>query len=204
LDTVLPAKRGIKMTWLSAEKIEQLGFASVGENVFLSSKASFYNCKNISIGNNVRIDDFCVLSAGEGGIVIGDYAHIAFFTSLIGMGKIMVADFATLSTRVAIYSSNDDYSGQFMTNPMIPSEFTNVQHGDVKIGRHVIIGTGSIVLPAVILEDGVVVGALSLIRVNCEAFSVYCGVPAKKISERKKDLLELEKLFLSKEKKYVL
>lgn len=186
------------MAWLTLKQINEMGFAQIGKNVFLSDKASYYNCQNIRIGNHVRIDDFCVLSAGEGGIDIGNYIHIAVFSSLIGAGNISLADFSGLSSRVAIYSSNDDYSGEFMTNPMVPSEFTNVQHGDVKIGRHVIIGSGSIILPNVILEEGVAVGALSLIRKNCEAFSIYSGSPAKKIGERKRDLLKLEQILLNK------
>ncbi|MDD5215925.1 MAG: acyltransferase [Methylococcales bacterium] len=186
------------MKWLTTKQIQEMGFAKIGDNVFLSDKASYYNCQNIRIGNHVRIDDFCVLSAGEGGIDIGNYIHIAVFSSLIGAGNISLADFSNISSRVAIYSSNDDYSGEFMTNPMIPAEFTNVQHGDVKIGRHVIIGSGSIILPNVILEEGVAVGALSLIRKNCEAFGIYSGSPAKRISERQRGLLALEKMFLNK------
>ncbi len=186
------------MAWLTTEKIQEMGFAKIGENVFLSDKASYYNCQNIRIGNNVRIDDFCVLSAGEGGIDIGNYIHITVFSSLIGAGNISRADFSGISSRVAIYSSNDYYSGEFMTNPMFPAEFTKVQHGDVKIGRHVIIGSGSIILPNVTLEEGVAIGALSLIRKNCEAFGIYSGSPAKRISERKRYLLELEKVFLNR------
>jgi dTDP-4-amino-4,6-dideoxy-D-glucose acyltransferase len=185
------------VAWFSTEQIQKMGFGKIGENVFLSDKASYYNCQNIRIGNHVRIDDFCVLSAGEGGIDIGNYVHIAVFSSLIGMKKISLLDFSNISSRVSIYSSSDDYSGKFMTNPMIPKKFTNIQHGDVKIGRHVIIGSGSIVLPNVTLEEGVAVGALSLIRKNCEAFGIYSGAPAKRISERKRDLLELEKMLLS-------
>jgi galactoside O-acetyltransferase len=184
------------MAWLTTKKIKEMGFARVGENVFLSDKAAYYNCQNIRIGNHVRIDDFCVLSAGDGGIELCNYIHIAIFSSLIGAGNISLADFSGLSSRVTIYSSNDDYSGEFMTNPMIPIQFTNVQHGDVKIGRHVIIGSGSIILPNVTLEEGVAVGALSLIRKDCEAFGIYSGSPAKRISERKRNLLELEKELL--------
>lgn len=181
------------MAFFSKEQIQSMGFKSVGENTLLSDKASYYNCKNIDIGNNTRIDDFCVLSAGEGGIKIGSYVHIAIGVSLIGNETITVKDFAGLSSRVSIYSSNDDYSGEYMTNPMIPSEFTNVTHGAVSIGKHVIVGSGSVILPNVILEDGVAVGALSLVTKDCDAFGVYIGTPAKKIKERKRDLLELEK-----------
>jgi galactoside O-acetyltransferase len=180
------------MAWRTTEQINEMGFAKVGENVYLSDKASYYNCKNIRLGNNVRIDDFCVLSAGIGGIDIGDYVHIAAFSSLIGAGNISLADFSGTSSRVSIYSSNDDYSGRVLTNPTVPTEFTNVQHADVKLGRHVIIGAGSIVLPGVTLEEGVAVGALSLVKKDCQAFGIYMGSPAKRIAERKRDLLKLE------------
>ena len=180
------------MAFLSRAEINAMGFKFVGENVYLSDKASYYNCKNISIGNNTRIDDFAVLSAGEGGIEIGNYIHIAVYSSLIGKGKIILKDFSNISSRVAIYSSNDDYSGEFMTNPMVSTELTNVTHGPVTIGKHAIVGAGSVILPNVSLEDGVVIGALSLVTKDCGAFSVYIGTPAKKIKERKRDLLELE------------
>ena len=78
---------------------------------------------------------------------------------------------------------------------MVSAEFTNVHHADVRIGRHVIIGAGSIILPGVTLEEGAAVGALSLVKKDCQAFCIYMGSPAKRIGERKHDLLELEKQF---------
>jgi dTDP-4-amino-4,6-dideoxy-D-glucose acyltransferase len=185
------------MAWMTDQQITEMGFASCGSNVLLSDKASYYNCKNIRLGSNIRIDDFCVLSAGVGGINIGNYIHIAVYSSLIGAGNITLADFSNISSRVAIYSSNDDYSGAAMTNPTVPEEFTNVNHADVNIGRHVIIGTGSIILPGVTLEEGVAVGALSLVKKDCLAFGIYMGSPAKRISERKQDLLALENQFIN-------
>ena len=179
--------------------MEKLGFAALGKNVLISDRASFYNCSNISLGNNVRIDDFCVLAAGVGGITIGSYVHIAVTSTLIGSGRITMADFSGLSSRVSIYSSSDDYSGTTMTNPMIPSKYTGVLHADVYLGRHVIVGCGSVILPGVTLEDGVAVGALSLVNKDCKAFGIYSGNPARRINDRKRDLLELEKLFRADE-----
>lgn len=177
------------MAWLTKEQMTAMCFAGFGNNVLLSDKASYYNCKNIRLGNNVRIDDFCVLSAGVGGIDIGNYVHIAVFSSLIGAGNIALADFCNISSRVSIYSSNDDYSGAAMTNPTLPIAFTNVHHADVKVGCHVIIGAGAIVLPGVLLEEGVAIGALSLVKQDCHSFGIYAGVPAKRMGERKRDLL---------------
>lgn len=182
---------------LSQKDIKQIGFASVGENVQISDRASFYGASRISIGSNVRIDDFCVLSAGVSGISIGQHVHIAVYSSMIGAGEIRLSDFCNISSRVSIYSSNDDYSGTTMTNPTVPSEYTGVTHADVFLGRHVIVGSGSVILPGVRLEEGVSVGALSLVTQNCTAFGIYAGTPARRISERKRDLLELEQRFIA-------
>lgn len=181
------------MSFLTRDKILEMGFQHVGENCLLSDKASYYNCKNISIGDNTRIDDFAVLSAGTGGIEIGSYVHIAVGALLIGAAKIALKDFCGISSRVSVYSSNDDYSGEYMTNPMIPKSFTNVSHTDVTIGRHVIIGSGSVVLPGVTLEDGVAIGALSLVNKSCTEFGIYVGNPIKKIKNRSKNILQVEK-----------
>nr|MDQ3081389.1 acyltransferase [Gemmatimonadota bacterium] len=102
-----------------------------------------------------------------------------------------------ISPRVSIYSSSDDYSGAAMTNPTVPRQFTGVTDASVFVGRHVIVGSGSVILPGVTLEDGVAIGALSLVQADCGAFGIYAGSPAKFIRERKRDLLKLEREFLS-------
>lgn len=174
------------------EELRELGIC-FGRNVKISRKASFHGASKISLGHHVRIDDFCVLSAGEGGISIGNRVHIAAYSSLVGKARIALEDYSGLSARVSIYSSSDDYSGKWMTNPTVPPEVTNVSHADVLVGRHVIIGSGTVVLPGVTFEEGVAVGALSLVTRNCAAFGIYAGTPARRIAERSRKLLDLER-----------
>ena len=180
------------MAYLGQQDLRRLGFRRLGSGVLLSDKASVHGAERIEIGDNTRIDDFCVLSAGEGGISIGRHVHVAVYTSLIGAGRITIEDFANLSSRISIYSSNDDYSGEYMTNPTVPAEYTNVTRLPVTIGRHAIVGSGSVVLPGVTIHAGVAIGALSLVRSDCDAFGIYAGVPAKRIGDRKRGLLEHE------------
>jgi galactoside O-acetyltransferase len=182
---------------LSRQQLTEIGFKSVGDNVLVSDKASIYGAENIVIGNNVRIDDFVVLSAGQGGIEIGNYIHIAVFSSLIGAGRIALSDFCNISSRVSIYSSSDDYTGEYMTNPMVPNILTNVTEAPVYLGKHVIIGSGSVVLPGVSLEQGVAVGALSLVTKSFSCFEIIAGSPARFIKKRNQKLLELETKFAS-------
>src|SRR4029079_1648341 len=103
-------------SFYSNQEIETLGFASCGKQVFISRKASLYGTERITLGSNVRIDDYCVISAGSDGLAIGSYVHIAVFCSLIGSARIELKDFAGLSSRVAIYSSTEDFSGTHLTN----------------------------------------------------------------------------------------
>jgi galactoside O-acetyltransferase len=180
------------MAFLTDSQVKDLGFASVGHDVQISERAVFYNCSKIVIGSHVRIDDFVVISAGEGGIHIGNYVHIAIFCSLMGADQITLADYSGLSSRVSIYSSNDDYTGQFMTNPTVPIALRRVRQAPVALKKHVIVGSGSVILPGAVLEEGVAIGALSLVKERCEKFAIYAGQPAKRIGTRLDSLLTLQ------------
>lgn len=181
-------------SFYSEEELRKIGFKSVGEKVLLSKKASIYSPQYISLGNHVRIDDFCVLS---GRISIGNYIHVAVFSALFGGDAgIEIYDFANISSRVSIYAVNDDYSGETMSNPMIPEAFKNVEQKKVIIGRHTIIGATSVVLPGVKIEEGCSFGSFSLVCKSTEPWSMYAGIPCKKIKDRSKNLLSLEEQFL--------
>lgn len=186
-------------SFYSEEELSKIGFKSIGSNVRLSRNTCIYGAARISIGNNTRIDDYCVISAGKGGIVIGNYVHIAIFASLQGDGKITLEDFSGISSRSTIYSSNDDYSGSFMSNPTVPNEYKNVNTQDVTIGKHVLVGSGSIILPGVTMKLGSAVGALSLVNRDCEEFVIYRGNPAKALIPRSRNLLIHEKKFRESE-----
>ena len=181
------------MTFYTDEELRTIGLASVGQNVRLSRLASLHGASRISIGDHSRIDDFCVLSAGDGGISIGRNVHIAVFCSLIGRGRIEIRDFVGLSGRTSIYSSTDDFSGEFLTGPTIPPTLTNMDHKPVTIGRHAIVGAVSVILPGTELRDGVALGALSLAKGVLEEFTIYVGSPAVRKKARSRRLLELER-----------
>lgn len=187
------------MSYLEISELKALGFNSLGRNVLISRKASIYNPSNISIEDHARIDDFCILSAGKGGIHIGRYVHIACYCSLIGDSPIILHDFSGLSSRVAVYSSNEDYSGETLTNPTIPHKYRKIISKSVVLHKHVIVGSGSTILPGVNLGEGVSVGAMSLVDKNCDPFWIYIGIPAKKFKERKRNFLQLEKELLEEE-----
>lgn len=183
------------MGYYTKEELTAFGFLSLGENVKISQKASIYDPEKIKIGNNSRIDDFCVVS---GKVEIGNFVHITPFCLIAGGSKgVYLADFSALAYGVKVFSQSDDYSGETMTNSNIPKQFKNETKKAVHIGKHCIVGAGSIILPGTHLQEGTSVGAMSLVRKSTEPWSIYVGNPAKKLKSRSKALLELEKQFLS-------
>ena len=172
-------------------------FKSLGKNVQIYKNCTVVGAKNISVGNNVRIDAFCSIVVPEDGFLeIGSYVHIGAFCHLSASNGIIINDFSGISQRVTIYSRTDDFSGKYMTGPTVPPEYTGGYSGTVHLKRHVIVGSSSVVLPGVTIGEGTSVGALSLVNKDLEAWSIYVGVPAKRIKARSKDLLLLEQKLL--------
>lgn len=187
------------MAYYTQEQLKQLNFKHIGKNVKISDKASIYNCDEISIGDNSRIDDFCVVS---GKITIGRNVHITPMCLVAGGEKgIIFEDFTTIAYGVQIFTQSDDYSGETLTNSTIPKDYKNELMGEVILKKYSIIGAGSIIMPEVILAEGTSVGAMSLVLKSTEPWGIYVGNPAKRIKDRKKDLLVLEKQYLENEGK---
>ena len=182
------------MAFLTEKQLRRVGFKSIGEDVMISSKASIYNPENIELGSKVRVDDFAVLS---GKIRLGRNVHVSLYSNIAGGEKgVCIEDFSGLAYGCHVFSQSDDYSGRSLTNPTVPDEYKLETKKKIFIGRHCIIGACSIILPGSILAEGTAVGAMSMITKNTEEWSVYFGIPAKKIKQRRRDLLDLEKKYL--------
>jgi acetyltransferase-like isoleucine patch superfamily enzyme len=178
--------------YFETAELRSSGFASVGENVRIAKNCNIVGLENIHVGDNVRIDPFCSLIALGGFIKLGSYIHIGGYCHLSGRGGITMGDFSGLSQRVNVYSASDDYSGRHMTNPMVPAHLTGARIEPVVIGRHAIVGAGSVILPGVTLHEGVAVGSLALVTHSQPEWTICGGVPARKMSERKRNPLALE------------
>ncbi len=176
---------------LSEEEIREIGFGSVGKEVRITRHALFFNPAKIEIGNRVRIDAFAILSAGEEGISIGNNVHIAAGAILNGTGgKIVMSDFSGVAPYVCLWTSSELYSQPTLTNPTLPERFRNQKKGPIYVGRHVSIGTSSVILPGVCLADGAAVGALSLVHRNVGKAEVVMGIPARCVALRPLEQLE--------------
>jgi len=183
--------------YYNERELRDVGFKSIGRNVQIAKNCTIIGLENISIGNNVRIDGYCsIIAADKGWLEIGSYVHIGGYCLLSAGNGIILNDFSGISQGVRIYSRTDDYSGKHLTNPTVPEKFTELSCGTVTLGRHAIIGSGSVILPKISIGEGSSVGATSLVTKDLESWGVYFGCPAKKIKNRSKQLLELESMLM--------
>lgn len=174
-------------SFYTTEELLAIGFNKVGQNVYVSRKASIYSPAKISIGNNVRIDDFCILS---GQITLGSHIHISAFCALYGARHIEMEDYTGLSPRCTVFSATDDFAGDFLVGPMVDPSYTNVSGGKVHIQKFSQIGASCVILPNIVIGEGVAVGSMSLVNKSLQDWGIYVGVPALRLKERSKNLLK--------------
>ena len=118
-----------------------------------------------------------------------------------GEKGIIFEDFTTIAYGVQVFTQSDDYSGKTMCNSTVPKKYKEEIFKEVVLKRHSIVGAGSIIMPGVVLEEGTSVGAMSLVLKSTKPWGIYVGNPVKRLKDRKKDSLELEKKYLQSENK---
>ena len=182
-----------RKSYYSSWQLRFFGFRKIGKNVRIEKSVKIVNPHNIEIGDNVIIDQFTTIVAGTAGVKIGSYIHIAGNCHLAGGGGIVLEDFSGVSHGSKLYSISDDYTGASLTNPTIPSDLVNFNSAPLLLRKHVIIGALSVILPGVELGEGTAVGAMSTVNRSTKPWGIYVGSPARRLAERKKDLLESEK-----------
>lgn len=172
-----------------------MGFKSLGKNVRISDRAAIYNADQMEIGDHSRIDDFCVVS---GKVSLGRNVHITVFCNIAGGSEgVTIGDFTALAYGCHVFSQSDDYSGKTLTNSTVPARFKQEIKKAVHVGRHCIVGANSVIFPGVTLAEGCSVGAMTLVLKSTEPWGIYAGIPATRIKERRRELLELESIYLA-------
>jgi acetyltransferase-like isoleucine patch superfamily enzyme len=185
------------MAWRPETEIREM-FAEVGENILISTRAVFYEPEKMRFGDNARVDDFCLLS---GTVTLGRNVHLTAFTHVAGGAPgVTFGDFSTCAYGCHILTQSDDYSGATMTNSTVPRRFKNETFSAVRIGRHAILGTGTIVLPGCDIGDGVSTGAGTVVTRPLAEWTVYVGQPARAVGPRSRQLLDLEAEYLEEER----
>lgn len=131
---------------------------------------------SITIGDNVTIGRFTIITAKDAHITIGNAVNISTNCRIATQSRIKIGD----SVLVAAYSYIGPGNHQKTEGtPLIESDMQI--KGGVTIESHAWIGTHTTVLDGVSIGSEAIVGAHSLVRNNVEAGATVFGLPAKVI-----------------------
>jgi acetyltransferase-like isoleucine patch superfamily enzyme len=185
--------------FMTLAELEGLGI-ECGSDVQVDSTVLLFGAERIRLGSHVRIDAGVQIAAAEP-VIIGNHVHIGAASHLLGGAGIEISDFAGLSSRVSLVSASDDYSLGYLTNPTVPDEYKHVTKGKIVLGRHAIVGCGTVILPGVTVGEGAAIGALSLVHKSIPPFAIFVGNPARRVGIRDEARLRsLEASLLEREK----
>ena len=174
-----------------------------GRNVVFGQNVTLRHPHKIRIGNNVVIDDNCLIDAKgvmNSGIRIGDGVFVGRNTILsCKNGDIELADGANLGFHCEVFSASRVRIGR----NVLMAAYAYVIGGDhdysdpatsvidqprrsagVTIGEGAWIGAGAKILDGVSIGDRAIIGAAAVVRENVPAAAIAVGIPARVISSR--------------------
>ena len=140
--------------------------------------------ENVDFGEYIIIDDFVLIYAKEK-IKIGNYVHIASFTSISGGGELIMEDLSTISSGCRIVTGTDDFKSHGFGNSTMNNDFRNVTTAKIHIKQFAIIGSNSVILPGVTIGEGASIGAGSTVTKDLEPWGIYVG--NKRVGWRNKE-----------------
>jgi len=148
----------------------------IGRNTVISRRASLIG-NDIVLGDNCYVGCYTALDSSSGPIYIGRSTTFGRFCMV--HGGVTVGDSVRIASHVVIAPSDHKFMDRHV---LIKAQGTLKK--EVSIGSDVWLSAGVKVLSGSVIDDGCVVGAGGVVKKHLEEYSVYVGVPVKKISER--------------------
>jgi acetyltransferase-like isoleucine patch superfamily enzyme len=160
----------------------------IGDDVFISERAFIKRPELCEIGSHVAIDNEVTIATQ---LFMGDYIHIAPDVTIIGgaESKLIMEDFSFIASGSKIVCGSEDYTGVGLVGPTIPEEFRVINYTTIKFERFSGCGVNCSILPNVILAEGSILGANSLLTKSTEPWTIYVGSPAKAVKLREKKII---------------
>lgn len=184
-------------------------FRHCGKGVIFGRDLVIRNSQKISLGDNVIIDDDCVLDArggGDDGVVIGDRVILNRGVSVQAkIGPISIGEDSDIGMHSDIHSQGGVHIGRQVVlggSGKISGGVFQIERseqadaaaddreqarrtaGPIVIGDKCLIGMGSMFLDAVQVGEGAVIGAGSVVVKSLPEYCVAAGVPARVVRMR--------------------
>lgn len=169
-----------------SHEYEYSNLAACGTDVFISGNVEIRRPSLVSLGSHIAIDSgfYCTVAAE-----LGDYIHIGPYVTVIGGGKtaLRLRGFNTIGAGCRLLCASDEFLGHGLVGMSPPEYRDHVRYAPIEFQLFASLGTNVVVHPGVTLGEGSVVGSCSLVTKSTEPWTIYFGVPARKVRTRPRD-----------------
>jgi acetyltransferase-like isoleucine patch superfamily enzyme len=176
---------------------------SCGRNVVFGLNVVLRHPHKIHIGDNVVIDDNClidakgesnlgirigtgvfigrnsILSCKNGDIELADGANIGFNCEVFSASRVRIGANVLMAAYSYVIGGDHDFS-----DPSRPVLEQTRRSAGISIGAGAWIGAGAKILDGVTIGDAAVIGAAAVVRDSVPARAVAVGIPARVVSTR--------------------
>ena len=149
----------------------------IDDNCLLDAKGS--GNRGITIGSGVFIGRNTILSCKNGDITLGDGANIGFNCELFSASDVTIGRDTLLAAYCYIIGGDHDFSD--------PSRAVVEQarkSAGVQVGAGAWLGAGAKVLDGVTVGDRAIVGASAVVRESIPDGAIAVGIPARIVGQR--------------------
>ena len=149
----------------------------VDDNCLLDAKGQ--SNQGISIGSGVFIGRNSILSCKNGDIEIADGANIGFNCEVFSASRVSIGRDTLLAAYCYLIGGDHDFS-----DPSQPVLAQGRRSEGVTVGAGAWLGAGAKILDGVTVGDGAIVGAGAVVRAAVPARAIAVGIPARVVGER--------------------
>ena len=89
-----------------------------------------------------------------------------------------------ISTGCVLFSETDDFTSSSLIGSQHIESKRKIIKGEIILDEHSQLGTKSVVMPGITIQEGAVTGAFTYVNLNLNPWSVYVGSPAKYLKSR--------------------
>src|SRR5688572_15478873 len=149
----------------------------VDDNCLLDAKGE--SNRGIRLGNGVFIGRNSILSCKNGDIELADGANIGFNCEVFSASRVTIGANVLMAAYSYLIGGDHDFS-----NPAAAVLSQERTSAGVEVGAGAWIGAGAKILDGVTIGERAIVGAGAVVRESVPAHSVAVGIPARVVSER--------------------
>jgi acetyltransferase-like isoleucine patch superfamily enzyme len=163
--------------------IETPELFEVGDNVHFYPNCYIQGAGPVKVADRVDFFPGTYISTGDASslIEIGHNTHFAPYCVLYGWGGLRIGNYCNIAAHCVFATIGHDpiiREKPMATAPAVKGPITLVE--DVWLGANVTVTSN------VTIERGCIIGANAVVNRSTDAFGLYCGVPARRIRDRRK------------------